>query len=227
MAKNSTDDRETISGVTPVGTVVFSHLTEPDYTFAKEGSYNVKLRLSESDAMPLLDKARELIDEELQSAKAACKTKLEVSKLKMAEDLPIRAELDENAEPTGFYILGAKMAASGVTKTGKEWTRKPVIYDARGKALDTSSLSIWSGSEIRVAYAMRAFNVPSLGIGVSLRLEAAQIIKLVSGTVKSAEGYGFTVVEDGYAAEPEPERTWQEDPEKAYAQQQDGGEGDY
>ena len=217
MAKN-TDDRRTVSGVTPVGTVVFSHLTEPDYTFAKEGSYNVKLRLTEGDAMPLLEQAKALIDEELQSAKAACKTKLEVSKLKMAEDLPIRAELDENAEPTGHYILGAKMAASGVTANGKEWTRKPVIYDARGRALDTSSLSIWSGSEIRVAYAMRAFNVPSLGIGVSMRLEAAQVIKLVSGSQKTAEGYGFSVVEDGYEAEAPAGRTCREDAD---------GEGDY
>lgn len=203
MAKKSTDDRNTIKSTTPIGTITFSHLTEPDYTFDKNGNYNVKLRLTAEQAEPLLTQAHSLIEEEYEKAKAACKTKLEVSKLKLAEDLPIKVELDENAEETGYYILGAKMKASGETKEGKPWSRRPMLFDAGGNPITDLSISIWGGTEARVSFEMSAFNVPSLGIGVSCRLLAVQIVKLVSGSQKSAEDFGFGAVEGGYTAEAE------------------------
>ena len=221
MAKK-TDEREVIKATTPMGTITFSHLTEPDYTFDKAGSYNVKLRLTEEQARPLLDTAQKLIENEYERAKAACKTKLEVSKLKLAEDLPIKAELDENAEETGYYIFGAKMKASGTTDKGKEWTRKPILFDAQGKRIDDPHLSIWGGSEVRVAYTMSAFNVASLGIGVSCRLEAVQIVKLVSGSERTAEGYGFGV-EDGYMTAEAPDASTFSDGTPV----PDDGEGDF
>ena len=202
MAKKKTDDREVYKSTTPIGTITFSHLTEPDYNFDKAGTYNVRLRLSAEDAEPILTKAKAMIDAEYEKAKAACKTKLEISKLKLAEDLPIKAELDDNAEPTGNYIIGAKMKASGETPEGKPWTRRPVIYDAAGKPITDPKLTIWGGTQARVAFEMSAFNVAALGIGVSCRLAAVQIIKLVSGSQKSAEDYGFDAVEGGYVSDP-------------------------
>jgi hypothetical protein len=53
-----------------------------------------------------------------------------------------------------------------------------------------------------MAFEMRVFNVPALGIGISFRLEAVQIIKLVSGTARNAESYGFEATE-GFEADKE------------------------
>jgi hypothetical protein len=223
MAKTKkNDEREVIKGITPIGTITFSHLTEPDYTFEKAGSYNVKIRLSEEQATPILDTANRLIEEEYAKAKAACKTKLEESKLKLAEDLPIKIEKNDNAEPTGYYIFGAKMKASGVTETGREWTRQPDLFDSQGQKVKRDGLNIWGGSEVRVAYTMSAFNVASLGVGVSCRLEAVQIVKLVSGSERTAEGYGFDM-EEGYTADT---LTASHVDDSAEAED-DGGEGDF
>lgn len=194
------DDRTTVrEGVTPVGTITFCYLTEPDYKFDKSGTYTVKLRLSVEEAETILAQAHELIDAEFEKAKAECKTKLEVSKLKIAEDLPIKPELDENAEETGNYIFSAKMRASGVTKEGKTWTRRPILFDVAGRAIADETLSIWSGTEARVAYDLCVFSVPTIGIGVSSRLKAVQIITLVTGdNNKSARDYGFEEVDGAY-----------------------------
>ena len=194
MAKDT--ERNVISGTTPIGIAVYPKLTEPDYKWKKEGEYGLKIRLSEEDALPLIATMEKLVDEVYAKAEATCKNKLEQSRLKRVEDLPCKEELDENANPTGYYLLNAKMKASGVSKkTGKTWKRTPALFDSVGRPItDTGTLQIWSGSEVRVAYTLEAFST-ALGIGCSCRLEAVQIIKLVSGSRKDATGYGFDVAD--------------------------------
>ncbi len=202
MAKKKTDDKEVFKGTTPIGTITYSHLTEPDYDYDKVcGSYNVKLRLSAEEIEPILSKAKAMMEEEYEKAKAACKTKLELSKLKYTDDLPIKPELNDEAEETGCYILGAKMKASGETKEGKPWTRRPVIYDAAGEPVTDPALSIWGGTKARVAFEISPFNT-AIGVGFSCRLAAVQIIELVSSGQRSAESFGFDAVEGGYVSQP-------------------------
>ena len=145
-----------------------------------------------------------LVDAEYAKAEAACKNKLEKSKLKRVEDLPCKEELDDDANPTGYYLLNAKMKASGVSKkTGKTWKRTPALFDSAGRPItNTGSLQIWSGSEVRVAYTLEAFST-ALGIGCSCRLEAVQIIRLVSGGQKDATGYGFGTEDAGFVGKEE------------------------
>lgn len=197
MAKDT--ERNVISGTTPIGIAVYPKLTEPDYKWKQEGEYGLKIRLSEEDALPLIATMEKLVDEVYTKAEAACKNKLEKSKLKRVEDVPCKEELDDDANPTGYYLLNAKMKASGVSKkTGKTWKRTPALFDSVGRPItDTGTLQIWSGSEVRVAYTLEAFST-ALGIGCSCRLEAVQIIKLVSGGQKDAKGYGFDAEDSGF-----------------------------
>ena len=204
MAKDT--ERNVISGTTPIGIAIYPKLTEPDYKWKAEGEYGLKIRLSEEDALPLIATMEKLVDEVYAKAEAACKNKLEKSRLKRVEDLPCKEELDEEATPTGYYLLNAKMKASGTSKkTGKTWKRTPAIFDSVGRPItNTGSLEIWSGSEVRVAYTLEAFST-ALGIGCSCRLEAVQIIKLVSGGQKDAAGYGFGTEDAGFVGREEQE----------------------
>lgn len=69
-----------------------------------------------------------------------------------------------------------------------------------------------------MAYTLEAFST-ALGIGCSCRLEAVQIIKLVSGGQKDAAGYGFGAEDSGFVGQEE---------DFADSQPQDTGtDGDY
>ena len=197
MAKDN--ERNVVKGTTPIGIAVYPKLTEPDYKWKTEGEYGLKIRLSETDALPIIELMEKLVDAEYTKAEATCKNKLEKSKLKRVEDLPCKEELDDDATPTGYYLLNVKMKASGVSKkTGKTWKRTPALFDSVGRPItNTGTLQIWSGSEVRVAYTLEAFST-ALGIGCSCRLEAVQIIKLVSGSQKDATGYGFDAEDSGF-----------------------------
>lgn len=193
------DERIVIKGTTPEGEAIFPKLTEPDNKFNPDGEYSVKIRLSEQDGEAIYSQMKRLIEGEVKKAQEQCKTKLELSKIKVLgdESLPCKKELDENAEETGYYIFSAKMRASGISqKTGKAWSREPAIFDQKGKIIaNKAGLNIWSGSIIRIAYSLIPFNT-ALGIGVSSKLEAVQIIELVSGSSGTAKSYGFDVVEE-------------------------------
>lgn len=60
-------------------------------------------------------------------------------------------ETDENGDDTGRVLVKFKMKASGVGKrTGKKFTMRPDIFDARGKKIDNPP-QIGGGSELKVS----------------------------------------------------------------------------
>ena len=91
-----------------------------------------------------------------------------------------------------------KMKASGKDKkTGKPWSRKPTIFDAKGKPM-TPVPSIWGGTIGKVSFEVGPYFVQGQAMaGISLSLNAVQIIELRSGGGGTAESYGFGE-EDGY-----------------------------
>jgi hypothetical protein len=135
---------------------------------------------------------------------------------------------DETTEqPTGDIEMKFTLPASGEVKNGKnagkKYTQRPAIFDAKGQPvvsgfsfkMDTvlSSLKkagpeIWGGSEGRVTFEVGVdadgnpgYFIPgTAAAGLSLRLKAAQVIKLVSGSARDASDYGFGE-EEGYAYE--------------------------
>ena len=80
-------------------------------------------------------------------------------------------------------------------KTGETFENKPAIFDANG--IPAKDVNVWGGSELKVSAELIPYYTSMVGAGVSMRLRAAQVIKLVEGGNNST-GYGFKK-EEGFA----------------------------
>jgi hypothetical protein len=196
------------SFVSPKGTFRYPSLTSPDYgndQFPKPaGEYKVQLILTEEEAQPLLAKLQPLYDAAIAEGKEKFK-ELKVEQRKklgtLKENDLYQVEYDQKTEePTGNFIFKFTMAASGTNKkTGDAWTRKPAVFDAKGSPLKNPP-AIWGGTQGKVSFEAAPYFIPGTGAaGLKLRLNAAQIIDLVSGGAKDAGAFGFGS-EDGYEA---------------------------
>lgn len=190
----------------PRGVFVFPKLNDPDYGNEKfpkpDGEFSVQLRLSVADAEAFVEaKLKAPLEAAIASAREEF-DKLPVGTRKKLKDITenelFRIEYDkETEEETGYVLFKFAMKASGKTKAGKAWSRKPVIFDAKGKPL-TKAPSIWGGTEGKVSFEARPYFIPGTGTaGLKLALNAVQVIDLKSGGGRDAGGYGFGE-EDGY-----------------------------
>ena len=206
----SEQKRDVIKGISPRNVASWPRLHEPDTKFKKEGEYSIKLRLSGAAAAELNavveqahEDAYEANKKAIAEAKAKEKNPKKRAEIKERADLPCK-ELYENDEPTGEYEFNFKMKASGVSqKTGKPWTRKPGVFNAKGKPLnEAEKAKVGGGSVVKVSYEITPFYTAALGAGVSLRLEAVQVLELKSFQARDASAFGFGV-EEGYDGEDE------------------------
>lgn len=171
--------------MTPKGVAVFPWLNNPDTKFKAEGEYRVALRMPADEVAPLIEKLQPKLDKAVAEAKKDPKRK--GKKLTVHEF--VRPVLDDDGNETGDVEMRFKMTASGISKkTGKPWAMKPDLFDAQGRPLSEEA-RIFGGSVMKVCFSAEPFDKP-IGIGLSLRLEAAQVIKLVSST-RDASSYGF------------------------------------
>ena len=60
------------------------------------------------------------------------------------------------------------------------FSQRPALFDAKKNPIPAGQ-SIWGGSLMKVAYQLIPYNTPMLGAGISARLKAVQILKLVEG----------------------------------------------
>jgi hypothetical protein len=188
---------------TPAGIAKYPKLFTPDTKFKKEGEYSVKLILQGEDAATLTGSIDRGLADSLTEAKLDAKNK--GKKIKPA-DAPYKAVVDDEGNETGETQFTFKMNAAGTRKDGTAWTRRPMVFDAKGAVVKDAKVG--GGSKIKVAYEMSKFYTPLVGAGVSLRLEAVQIITLVEYGNRDAKGYGFEA-EEGYEAS---EQTAEETP---------------
>lgn len=194
------EKRKTVEITSPKGEFLWPKLNEPDYGTdkypKKDGKYNVKLILEGKEAEALISKLSP------HHAEAVAKGKEEYDALPVKarkanefKEVPFfNPEYDEETEEeTGRYIFNFKMKASGVAKkTGKKWERAPAIFDAKGHALTGKKIpSIGSGTIGRVNFQVLPFFTAAVGAGLSLRLEAVQLIDVRSFGERDAKGYGF------------------------------------
>lgn len=197
------------SFVTPKGTFRYPALVKPDFgtkEYPKEdGEYKVALILTEEEAAPLIEKLTPLFEEAISEGQEKFK-ELKVEQRKKLKELKVNdlysTEYDkETEEATGNLIFKFAMQASGKSKKdGSQWNRKPALFDSKGKPL-VGVENIWGGTVGKVSFEAAPYFIAGTGAaGLKLRLSAAQIIDLVAGGNKSAEGYGFGE-EDGYEAE--------------------------
>jgi hypothetical protein len=202
----------------PKGAFKFPKLTTPDTKFKAEGEYSVKLIVA-SDApgvADLISKCDKEAADSLKEAKANAKNAAEAKKWETKYLPYAHVEDEESGEPTGEVEFKFTMKASGVSKkTGKPWTRKPALFDAKGNPIK-GEVEIGGGTIGKISFQIIPY-APTTTVGASckLALEAVQIIELRQFGDKSASAYGFGE-EDGY------EYTKDEDGESPFS----GNEGE-
>lgn len=178
----------------PKGVIAgFSALVEASTKFKPEGEFNVKVRFKPADVEKYAPEIERLSTEllarvidESEGKKAAI-----IKKQGKIAQSPFKPELDDSGEETGNLVANFKMRHKVTSKkTGKVMTFTPAIFDAKGKP---TTANPWSGSEVKVNFEMAPyFAEKDKEAGVSLRLYAVQIIKLVAGGGGGdAESFGF------------------------------------
>lgn len=210
-SSTSSSNNTGVSGVTPAGEAVFPKIVVPETKFDADGTYSLKLRLPDGpEADTLIAKIDEVRELAHQMAVNDAPNAAAAKKIKMA-DPSYGRELDrETGEETGNWLFNFKMKASGVSKkTGKPWSRKPALFDAKGQPIIgmTKNEEIWTGSVVKIAYELRPFYSPSFGAGCSQNLQAVQVIELVSGEGRSAEDFGFGEEDGSFFASATPDTT--------------------
>lgn len=167
--------------ISPKGIFVYPRLNAPDTKFDEAGVYTVKLQLTSDAAQPLMS----LIDEAITAQVAQVKTE---NKGKTPKRAAPPYTVDED---TGDVSFNFKMKATITSKDGTTFTQKPALKTASLKDLPESKL-IGGGSEGKVAFTIAPYYTAMVGAGVSLRLRAVQVFKLVEPSFS----YGFEA-EDG------------------------------
>jgi hypothetical protein len=187
---------------TPIGTAVYPRLNAPDTKYIPDGEYSAKIRLSEEDAAPLVARIEELIAAKFEEEKARLveEKKMAAAKTLKLTSKPYKPVFDAEGEETGEVEFNVKMKAQYTTKDGTVVKMTPRLFDASTPPQPLApSVQVWGGSQIKVAGEFNPF-ATAIGVGISLRLNAVQVIKLVSGSSKgdSADAFGFAGESDGY-----------------------------
>lgn len=156
-----------VSFETHKGIAVYPWLNKADTEYNTEGQFKTGLRVPADQAKELIDKCKELAQEEFGGKKAA------------AAKMPWKQD-----EDTGELIINVKSKF------------KPKFYDADGTYIpEHYHPQVWGGSVLRVGGHIIAYNT-SGNMGISLRLSKVQVVELAeredSGGFGAVEGGGFT-----------------------------------
>ena len=223
------------------GTFKFPKLNKPDTKFKADGEFSVKLvgRIDDPAVLALIAKLEPLYLAAEHNAVAEFAKLSAVARKKLGQPTmnPLYTEvLDETTEqPTGDVEFKFARAASGTyksgPKTGQKWHATIGIFDAKGVPV-LKGPDIYGGTIGKVSFEVGlnqdgqpGYFIPGTGAaGLSLRLQAVQVLDLVSGGQRTAAGYGFGE-EDGYAYDPKDDTTETSEGNKAAAE--DDGSGDF
>jgi hypothetical protein len=224
--------------ISPKASFVWPKLDEPDYKFAAEGKYEVKINLELADPVtqaflkklqPHYDAAIVSTKEEYKALPVAKRKELEAQRGGFSTRPLYKTLYDEETEKeNGLIQFSFSMKASGIYRGGKKegqtWTRKPVLFDAAGKPM-LKAPKIWNGTVGKVGFEAAPSFMPKDGQGgLKLYLTSAQIIELRSGGERSASDYGFGA-EDGYSHE-DSDDDRVEQAEESFSDESGGDAGD-
>ena len=172
--------------VSVAGEAIYPHLMKPDVRFNELGEYKVTLKIAKQDASQMVKDINQAIEDSLAKAQKDNKGKT------------VKSAPKPYKEESGNVFFKFKMKASGVNKkTQEKFTQRPQLLDSKKNPISPST-SIWGGSIMKIAYEPFAYFTPMLGAGISLRLKAVQVIKLVEG-----KSNNVFKEEDGFETTPE------------------------
>ncbi len=183
----------------PKGVAKYPWLNKPDVRFNADGVYTVTLLLSLDEASTLMEQLDELADQAVEKAKQDL---IEKGKKAFARQVvrmePFRMEYDDEGEETGMVEFRFKMKAKVKSKKDNSVIEfSPKLFDAKGQPIDPKAVLIYGGSTIKVNFTPNPYYVASSkGAGVSLQLNAVQVLELVSAG-GDASFFGFET-EDGF-----------------------------
>lgn len=183
---------KSVRTTSPKGTAVYPWINEPDRRFDAAGVYSVSLRVRGDDksATEFIAGIKKVASEFYE---VTCK---ETKKKPKKADLPIKAVLDEEGNETGELDIKFKLKSTGGSGE-KTWTQRPAIFDSKGKPM---SERIGGGSIIKVGCEISPFFSPTVGVGVTLRLKAVQVIELREFSAGGGSSSWFKE-EDGFVSD--------------------------
>lgn len=181
MAKNSF---RTIT--TQKGQCLYAYLDKPEVFEGKEMGYSIQFKTDKEGT----DKLIKAIHEELEAAKAS--PEFRGKKWSSEPFLGYR-------EKDGDIIFKFKASTSYKTRTGEVMQRHIPVFDSQNHEVTDKTMG--NGSTVRINFTIIPFNMNARMNGVSLRLNAVQLINLVPFGQQSAAQYGFGTEEGGYSVE--------------------------
>lgn len=171
------------------GTALYPHLRKPEMYEGQEIGYTIKLMPSKEDAEALEAFLRDELDK--------------VSALpEFAGKSFANANIGTGETKDGDTFFKFKTKSSGKTKSGEVFQRIVPIYDSTGKPLP-KHVDIGNGSTVKVAYSIHPYFKNKNMKGITLYLEAVQVLELVPPGERKADYFGFGTEEGGYVAEDE------------------------
>ena len=181
---------------TPIGQARFINIMEPDTRFDDNGVYSVQLLVPEDDPkVKAIIKRLKDIYEEFRKTLDAKQAK------KQSESYGFSPDVDDNGDETGYIVFKFKTSAKYKDKKGELKDKEPpAVFDAKLKKIPEGT-PIWNGTSMIVNFSPSPYYTGK-NCGVTLYLNACQIIELVSGSSRDASSYGFSE-EEGYDAAPE------------------------
>lgn len=188
--------------VTPVGIVKYASIGKPKTTFNADGEYSCDLILDPADATVLALQKR---CEDLAAAAKAEALGAETNPAKkkalnaFALSGPFSQELDKEGNYTGMLVFRAKQKAL-IRIKGKDPFEKTVkVFDARQNEM--TNKNIGRGTKLKIAGTCNPFVMPANKIvGITVWLEAVQVLELHEFGGQDAGDYGFAT-EEGFTEE--------------------------
>jgi hypothetical protein len=167
--------------LTPVGTANWAYLTKPKIFTDDKGRQKGTPKYQIDVVFDPKEPAWNVWAGELKRAIEALPFQVdEKTGQTMPKQMPIKKEFDANDQPTGkFYVT---------FKTGEKF--KPAVFDRYGKELPENVL-LGNGSRVRVSYTTEIYT--AFGGGITLYLNAVQVIDLVEYKSHDAKAFGFDV----------------------------------
>lgn len=177
-----------VTYTTPKGKAFYPNLRTPNVYEGEDLGYDCKLILPPEEEK----KMAEFLHKEL--AKAAAAPEFAGKNLDATDSF-----IGIGSTPEGETFFKFKTKSTYKTKSGDVMNRVIPIFDAKGKPLP-KNIDVGHGSVVRVNYSICPFWKSRKIKGLTLILNAVQVLELVERGKAGFGSFGFQAEENGYSA---------------------------